>query len=146
MFDQRQYLHRSLEELKIDTQKNQDTPLSPSFKIDLKKNPGKATATELYNFQRLVGKYNFAACTVRCDISQSTSQMARFMCNPSPKHYQHALRIPRYLATCLDRCLVYRRDHRHISEFGSYGLHCALDSNLVQKSNCQVLEGKTLIQ
>ncbi|KHJ31538.1 hypothetical protein EV44_g4108 [Erysiphe necator] len=50
ILDQQQYLRRSLEHLRIDIDKKPKTPMSPSCKPDLKRNLGKATATELYNF------------------------------------------------------------------------------------------------
>ena len=102
ILDKQQYLRKSLDELKIDIDKKPKTPMSPSCKPGLKRNRGKATITELYNFHCLIGKFNFASCTVRCDTSHATSRMARYMCNPSTQHYRHALRIPQYLATCLD--------------------------------------------
>ncbi|KAI0992476.1 hypothetical protein K3495_g15709 [Podosphaera aphanis] len=106
-----------------------ETPLTPSCKADMKRYTGKATATELYNYQRLIGKYNFSSCMIRCDTAQATSQLARFICNPSPQHLKHASRIPQFLSACPDRGLLYEKDHRHLQKFEKYGLHCAVDSS-----------------
>ena len=105
--DQNQYLERSFQDLRIPTARQIQTPMYVNSISDMKKNNGKATASELYNFQRLVGKYIFSSCMTRCDTAQATSQMARFMCNPSPQHHQHMLRIPQYLSGCSEKGLLY---------------------------------------
>lgn len=127
--DQQQYLERSFQDLKIPTNKNFKTPMSTNCKADMRKNAGKSTASNLYEFQRIVGKYNFSSCMVRCDTAQATSQMARFMCNPSPKHHEHLLRIPQYLSNCPSKGLIYQKNHRHRKIFGDFGLHCAVDAS-----------------
>ncbi|KAI0991754.1 hypothetical protein K3495_g16433, partial [Podosphaera aphanis] len=130
LLDQEQYLKRSLVGTELTPgMQPPDTPMAPSCKPDLKKYSGKATAAELYDYQRLIGKYNFSSCMVRCDTAQATSQMARFMCNPSPEHSRHALRIPQYLSRCPGKGLIYKKDHRHLEKFGKYGLYCAVDSS-----------------
>lgn len=129
LLDQRQYLERSFQDLKIPIEKKIQTPLSVGSKTDMKKYNGKATASELYCFQRLVGKYIFSSCMIRCDIAQASSQMARFMCNPSPRNHLHMLRIPQYLSSCPEKGLLYEKNHRHLNDFGNYGLHCAVDSS-----------------
>ncbi|POS82536.1 hypothetical protein EPUL_004524, partial [Erysiphe pulchra] len=129
LIDQSQYLERSFQDLKILIGRQIQTPMSLNIKIDMKKNNGKATASELYSFQRLVGKYIFSSCMIRCDTAQATSQMARFMCNPSSHHYQHMLRIPQYLSGCPEKGLLYKKNHRHLNDFGNYGLHCIVDSS-----------------
>ena len=126
--DQEQYLERSFQEFGI-SRKGIETPMSPGSRAEMRRNTSKATAKDLNEFQRLVGKYNFSSCMVRCDTSQATSQMARFMCNPSPKHMHHMLRIPHYLSGCADRGLLYEKNHRHLNEFGEHGLFCAVDSS-----------------
>lgn len=130
MLDQEQYIMKSISELNLTAKRSMpDTPMTPGCKSDLKRNTGKATAEGLYDYQRLIGKYNFSSCMVRCDTAQATSRMARLMCNPSPQHYQHALQIPKYLSTCPGRGLFYEKNHHHIQEFGDYGIHCAVDAS-----------------
>ncbi|KAI1002587.1 hypothetical protein K3495_g5615 [Podosphaera aphanis] len=48
--DQQQYLERSFQEFGIMVDKRITAPLSPSCRADMRKNPGKATASELYEF------------------------------------------------------------------------------------------------
>ena len=127
--DLEQYLERSIQELGIDNDNLSKTPMSTNSKIDMRKFKGKASEKEIYEFQKLVGKFNFSSCILRCDTAQATSLMARYMCNPSPQHHQHMLRVPRYLSSCLSRSLLYRKDHKHRIDFGEYGLHCAVDSS-----------------
>lgn len=126
--DQKQYIERSLQEIKIKS-KAIETPISVRYKQGLRRHTGKATANELFNYQRLVGKYNFSSCMTRCDTSYTTSLMARFMCNPSPENYQYMLRIPQYLSNCLGRGILYEKNHRHREKYGIYGLHCAVDAS-----------------
>ena len=135
LLDQNQYLERSFQDLRIPTGRQIQTPMSLNSKNDMKKNNGKATASELYNFQRLVGKYIFFSCMTRCDTAQATSQMARFMCNPSPQHHQHMLRIPQYLSGCSEKGLLYEKNHRHLNDFGNYGFDCAVDSSFGDNFN-----------
>ncbi|KAI0995048.1 hypothetical protein K3495_g13133, partial [Podosphaera aphanis] len=126
--DQEQYIERSFQELEI-SRKFVETPMSPGSRVDMRRNTDRATSKELYNFQKLVGKYNFSSCMIRCDTAQATSQMARFMCNPTPQHLQHMMRVPHYLSGCADRGLFYDKNHRHLNEFGELGLFCAVDSS-----------------
>lgn len=71
---------------------------------------------EFYAFKKVIGNRNFAACLVRCDISQATSQMKPYIFNKSPKHHLNTIRILRYLATCLDRDLACKKKCRNLSE------------------------------
>ncbi|CAD6498717.1 BgTH12-01134 [Blumeria graminis f. sp. triticale] len=127
--DQKQYIDRSMIELELQSQRPVPTPMSVASRLDMKKYNGKASSTELYNYQRLIGKYNFSACMTRCDTSQAMSQLARYMCNPSPHHHKHALRVAQYLSGSANKGLEYTKDHRHVNEFGKYGLHCAVDAS-----------------
>lgn len=127
--DQKQYIERSITELDLQHQRPAPTPMSVASRADMRKYKGKASNAELYNYQRLIGKYNFSACMTRCDTSQAMSQLARYMCNPSPQHHKHALRVAQYLSGSASRGLEYTKDHRHIDEFGKYGLHCAVDAS-----------------
>ena len=127
--DQQQYIEKSLDEFEIEKTRTVHTPMSVSSRSDMKRYSSKATAAQLHDFQRLVGKYNFSSCMLRCDTSQATSQMARYMCNPSPKHFEHMLRIAHYLAGCPNKGIKYQKHHRHANKYGEYGLHCAVDSS-----------------
>ncbi|KAI1006505.1 hypothetical protein K3495_g1716 [Podosphaera aphanis] len=40
-------------------------------------------------------------------------------------HYK----FPKYLSTCSGRGLFYKKNHRHIQEFGEYVIHCAVNSS-----------------
>ncbi|KAI0991442.1 hypothetical protein K3495_g16745 [Podosphaera aphanis] len=52
LLDQEQYLKRSFAEMSSALEKQYpETPLTPSCKADMKRYTGKATATELYNYQ-----------------------------------------------------------------------------------------------
>lgn len=95
----------------------------------MRRNTGKASANELFKFQRIVGKYNFSSCILRCDTSQATSKMARYMCNPSQQHYNHMVRVANYLASYPNRGIFYEKRHGHVESYGRYGLHCAVDAN-----------------
>lgn len=65
----------------------------------------------------------------RCDISQAMSQLARYMCNPSPQHHKHPMRVAQYLSGSASRGLEYAKDHGHINDFGKYWFHCAVDAS-----------------
>lgn len=132
--DQEQYLERSFQEFGI-YRKVIETPMSPGSRAKMRRNTSKATAKDLNEFQRLVGKYNLSSCMVQCDTSQATSQMAYFMCNPSPQHTHHMLRITHYLSGCADRGLFYEKNHRHLNEFGEHGLFCAVHSSFADDHN-----------
>lgn len=95
----------------------------------MRKYKGRSSPSQINEFQKLVGKFNFSSCMLRCDTAYSTSQMARYMSNPSPRHSEHMLRVPQYLSTFLDRGLLYRKHHRHRTDYGKNGLHCAVDAS-----------------
>lgn len=127
--DQRQYIERSINELEQTSIRAVPTPMSVASRADMKRYTGKTSGTELYNYQKLIGNYNFSACMTRCDTSQALSQLARYMCNPSPQHYQHLMRVVRYLSGTSNRGFIYEKEHRHKEDFGKYGLHCAVDAS-----------------
>lgn len=106
-----------------------NTLISVASRADMRKYTWKASSAELYDYQRLIGKYNFSACMTGRDTSQAISQLVRYICNPSPKHHKHALRVAQYLSGRASRGISYRKGHRHIHEYGRYSLHFAVDSN-----------------
>lgn len=65
---------------------------------------------------------------MRCDGSQTTSRMARIMCNLSHLHNWNAPIVPQYLANFLDRALVCERQHCHSHEFVNFGSYYAVAS------------------
>lgn len=119
--DQKQYIDRSITELGLQGQRPVPALMSVASMVDMRKYKGKTSSIELYNYQRLIGKYDFSACMTRCDISQAMSQLARYMCNPSPQHNKYAVRVALYMLGSASSDQEYKKDHRHIDNFWKYG-------------------------
>ena len=71
-----------------------DTPMAA---VELKPYTGYATPSEINKYQRKIGSLLFAAVTIRPDIAFATSRLARFLTNPSTKHYNAADWVLLYL-------------------------------------------------
>lgn len=81
---QRQYVERSIKESELTSIRAVPTSISVASRADMKRYSGKTSRKALYEYQKLIGKYNFSACMTRCGTSQALSKLARYMCNPSP--------------------------------------------------------------
>jgi hypothetical protein len=58
-------------------------------------------------YMEVLGSLMYLACDTRPDLCQSVSMLARFMAQPTDRHWQAAKRVLRYLKGTSDRCLTY---------------------------------------
>jgi hypothetical protein len=58
---------------------------------------GEATAQQIHVYQQRVGSINFPTIITRLDVACVASQLATFLCNPSPVHLAAADRTITYL-------------------------------------------------
>lgn len=70
---------------------------TPMAAVELQAHPGKATAREIQNYQRIVGTVLYAAVISRPDVAFAASRLARFNLNPDPQHLRAAERVVEYL-------------------------------------------------
>jgi hypothetical protein len=73
---------------------------------ELMPNEDMATKQAVKSYQEVVGSLIYPATITRIDISLAASKLARFLTNPSKKHWETALQAMRYLY--LTRLLVLR--------------------------------------
>lgn len=85
------------------------TPL-PSGTGSLDPYQGKATASQIHEYQRKMGSVTYPSCITRPDISYAVSKLAEHLTNPGPIHLQ-----------ALDRLIIYLDDTRYRAlEFDGY--------------------------
>ena len=100
--------------------KSTATPLPSNW--DPKANTGMATATEVTNYQSIIGSLLYLMTGTRPDIAYAVTHLSQFCTNPSPEHYKATLHICQYLVGTQDYLLVY-------SNTGDKGLEAYLDSD-----------------
>ncbi|KAF7174442.1 hypothetical protein CNMCM5623_007239 [Aspergillus felis] len=71
---------------------------------------GKATIDEIHHYQSKIGSILYAAMITRLDIAKITSDLARYLLNPGPSHFDAANRVILYLASTKDYVLEYGGD------------------------------------
>ena len=74
-----------------------------------------ATATEVTNYQFIIGSLLYLMIGTRHDIAYSVTHLSQFCTNPSMEHYKAALHICQYLVGTQEFTpTVEIRDWRHI--------------------------------
>ncbi|KAI0991791.1 hypothetical protein K3495_g16396, partial [Podosphaera aphanis] len=68
---------------------------------------GQATAKEVYQYQKRVGKLNYAAVITRPDIAHGVSKLSEFLQNPSQDHIKAAEHMLRYLTATKYKGIEY---------------------------------------
>lgn len=76
-----------------------------------------APATQVKEYQKLIGSLMYAMLGSRPDIAFAVSLVSRFASNPSPAHMTAAKRILRYLKGTLDFQLTYRGDLKNLTGY-----------------------------
>jgi hypothetical protein len=82
----------------------------PITKEELLPNAGKASPSEITEFQRKVGSLLYAAVITRPDVAFATSRLARFNTNPGPEHHRAADQVLRYLLNTSSLSLQFGGD------------------------------------
>lgn len=108
------YIESLAKEFSIDIEqsKNPSTPL-PS--IPLTQNNRKATNKEIYQYQKMMGKLNYAAVITRPDIAHGISKLSEFLQNPSQQHMEAALHMIRYLVATKYRGIEYNGESINVA-------------------------------
>ncbi|KAF5200461.1 Reverse transcriptase family protein [Thalictrum thalictroides] len=89
---------------------NTEKPSTPLPTSPLIKNLKKATAQEIHEYQKRVGKLNYAAVITRPDISYGVSKLSEFLQNPSSQHIEAAQHMIKYLVATKYRGIEYSAD------------------------------------
>lgn len=74
-----------------------EIPSTPLPATSLTQNTGRATAKEIYQYQKKIGKLNYAAVITRPDIAHGVSKLSEYLQNPSQDHLKAAEHMLRYL-------------------------------------------------
>ena len=80
-------------------------------------------------YMAIVGGLLWLANMTRVDIAYSASQLARFMTNPGPPHFNAAIRVLIYVRDTTDRALVMQPN-------ADRNLESYVDSNWATKFSC----------
>lgn len=83
-------------EFNIDIE-HSEVPSTPLPATSLRQKIGRATAKEVYQYQKRVGKLNYAAVITRPDIAHGVSKLSEYLQNPSKHHIKAAEHMLRYL-------------------------------------------------
>jgi hypothetical protein len=108
---QKPYIEEILKRLGLDTAKHALSPerVGTAGKLRMRSlTPAEAEYMQDVPFKESVGALFYLCRGTRFDIAHSVSEVARFMENPAPEHWEAVLRIYRYLARTIDLALVMR--------------------------------------
>lgn len=83
------------------------TPRTPSDGKILRPFDGTATAAEIHHYQSKTGSIIYPATITRLDIAKITSDLARYLTNPGPEHFDAVNRVILYLAATRDYALEF---------------------------------------
>jgi transposase InsO family protein len=72
-------------------------PATPLAIEELTPNTGRATAQEIYLYQRKIGSLVYATTITRADAARAANKLSEFLTNPSPRHQDAADRAISYL-------------------------------------------------
>jgi hypothetical protein len=101
---QAKYARDVLQRFKMEDCNPQGTPLEPG--LTLSKSDGVALPDRT-EYMEVLGSLMYLACNTRPDLCQSVSMLARFMSEPTDRHWQAAKRILRYLKGTVEMCITY---------------------------------------
>jgi hypothetical protein len=82
-------------------------PSTPSDGKILRPYDGTASAAEIHHYQSKVGSTIYPAVITRLDIAKIVSELARYLTNPGPEHFDAINRVILYLAATADYALEY---------------------------------------
>jgi hypothetical protein len=107
---QRQFILDMLERYKMSDCHPVLTPMSPGTSLSKQMGPENAAEVDLMRnvpYLSAVGSLQYLATMTRPDIAYTVSYLARFNCNPGPKHWAAVKHLFRYLKGTLEYKLQY---------------------------------------
>ena len=107
---QRQFILDILERYKMSDCHPVLTPMSPGTSLSKQMGPENAEEVDLMRnvpYLSAVGSLQYLATMTRPDIAYTVSYLARFNCNPGPKHWAAVKHLFRYLKGTLEYKLQY---------------------------------------
>jgi transposase InsO family protein len=107
------YIREILERFGMTTCKPAESPEKTGAKAKLRPldralTPAEASFMQQVPYREAVGAIWYIARATRFDIFRATQEVARFVSNPGPEHWQAVERLLRYLSKTAARPLVYR--------------------------------------
>lgn len=112
--DQKSYLLSILQRFNMLYANPVPTPAIPENKLSLADAPsddGQRSLMASIPYQAAVGSLLYLAVCTRPDIAAAVSNVARFMQNPGPRHWEAIKRIFRYLVGTLEFGIVFTGNH-----------------------------------
>src|SRR5262249_11137396 len=91
---QQSYIDDIARRFRLTDQRTSSTPLAT---IQLTSSDETTDNSHTHLYQRKVGSLNYAAIVTRPDIAYATSQLSRYLTNPSNTHMEQANRCIQYL-------------------------------------------------
>ena len=107
------YTRQILEKFGLENCRSVDTPMAAGFEVFMVPNTGKATATEISEYQSKIGSLLYLAIHTRPDIAYACSAFSRYLSNPSTNHLKGVNRIFHYLKGTTDLGIMYDGNHPH---------------------------------
>lgn len=104
--DQQKYIRVILQRFQMQNCNAVSTPMETGLKLTKRDDP--ASADEIWQYQRLIGCLEYAACATRPDITFAVHSLAQYASNPHPNHSNAAKRILRYLKGSESFHLIFR--------------------------------------
>ena len=122
---QRPYIEELLERLGLEDGRHARTPERSGTAAKLRTRDLTTAEKEYMSsvpFREAVGALFYLCRGTRFDIAHAVSEVARFMGNPAPEHWEAVLRIYHYLARTKDVALL----------MSSRGMHCEVTDQLLE--------------
>lgn len=103
---QKQYIQKILERFGAVDCKPHKTPFASGAMEFMVPYNGKATASQIEQYQQLIGSFMYLTTQVHAEIAYATSILSQFLVNPSPAHFAAARRMLGYIKSVQDLCIV----------------------------------------
>ena len=142
MIDQSQFISTILREFGMQQCKPVWTPC-PKWRLTTDMSPQTDAERELANtlpFRAIVGKCMYLATCTRPDISYAVRELARFMSNYGPKHFEAAKHLLRYLQGTRSRGVIYGNTTDFTTTF-----HCFTDSDWAMSEGRKSISGYVIV-